>query len=164
MKPEAIIYTSNTGFTRRYAVMLGEILDIPVYRIDDARPDRAMQVIHMGWLMAASVKDYHKAARRFDVQAVVGVGLCPTGELLNEVRKTARIPENVPLFTVQGGMDHAKLKGIYRFAINMLVKMMTKKKDKTEGETEMLRMIIEGGDFVNPANLSSVINWYNGIK
>lgn len=164
MKPEAIIYTSNTGFTRRYAVMLGEKLNIPVYRIEDAKPDKAMPVVYMGWLMAASVKDYHKAARWFDVRAVVGVGLCPTGELLNEVRRTAKIPEKVPLFTVQGGMDHAKLKGVYRFAINMLVKMMTKKKDKTEGETEMLRMIIEGGDFVNPANLSSVINWYNGIK
>ena len=164
MKPEAIIYTTNTGFTRRYAVMLGEKLDIPVYRIEDAKPYKSKPVIYMGWLMAATIKDYRKAVRWFDVQAVCGVGLCPTGGLLAEVRKAERIPENIPLFTVQGGMDHAKLRGVYRFAINMLVRMMSKKKNKSAGEAEMLRMIIEGGDFVDEANLAAVIEWYNSVK
>ena len=34
-KPEAIVYTSNTGFTKRYADMLSEITGLKVYDLAD---------------------------------------------------------------------------------------------------------------------------------
>ena len=164
MKPEAIIYTSNTGFTRRYAQMLGEATGLPVHEIGAVigglPADRKLPVIYMGWLMAANVKDYAKAKKRFDVRAVCGVGLCPTGELLKEVRKAAKIPDDTPLFTVQGGMDHSKLKGVYKFMIKMLVKVLGRKKDASAEEKAMLQMIIDGGDFVYAGNLAAVLDWY----
>ena len=30
MKPNAIVYTSNTGYTRQYAKLLGDKTDLPV--------------------------------------------------------------------------------------------------------------------------------------
>ena len=117
MKPEAIVYTSNTGFTRRYAGMLSKKTGLEAYDIRHAAPAKGRPVIFMGWLMAATVKDYASAAKKFDVRAVCGIGLCPTGALLAEVRRAAKIPDAIPLFTVQGGMDHSKLRGIYKFAI-----------------------------------------------
>lgn len=91
-----------------------------------------------------------------------GVGLCPTGELLNEVRKTAGIPDAVPLFTLQGGMDLSALRGINKFIIAALTKFMRSKKDKTEGDAAMLALLETGGDYVDEGNLAAVLDWYFG--
>ena len=164
MKPEAIVYTSNTGFTRRYADMLGKKTGLPVYEISNAKEAYGRRIIYMGWLMAGTVKDYARAAKKFDVQAVCGIGLSPTGALLKEVRNGSKIPEKTALFTMQGGMDHSKLKGLYKFMINMLVKVLSGKKDKSQGESAMLKMIIDGGDFVNEKNLSDVYRWFKAQR
>lgn len=36
MKPNAIVYTSNTGFTEQYARLLGEKTGLPVYPLSEA--------------------------------------------------------------------------------------------------------------------------------
>lgn len=36
MKPNSIVYTSNTGYTREYAVLLGEKTGLPVYSLEEA--------------------------------------------------------------------------------------------------------------------------------
>ena len=114
MKPTAIVYTSNTGHTRQYALLLGEKLDLPVYSLDDADAQLSggSSVIYLGWIHASHVKGYSKAAKHFDLCAVCGVGLCDTGTLISEVRKVTAIPADIPLFTLQGGFDRSKLKGM----------------------------------------------------
>lgn len=159
MKPAAIVYSSNTGHTRRYAEMLSEKTGLPAYDIKTAKPDKSMPVVYMGWLMASTVKDLGKARKRFDVQAVCGVGLCTTGALLNEVRKSARIPESIPLFTLQGGMDINMLTGIYRKMIETLTKFMARKKNPSAEDMEMLRLLTTPGDYVCEENLSEVLKW-----
>ena len=115
----------------------------------------------MGWLFASTVKGYGKAAKLFRIRAVIGVGMCQTGTLLDDVRKVNELPDELPVFTVQGGMDRDKLKGVYAFMIKMLIKMMTSKKDKTESDLAMLELLLKGGDYVCKENLLSVIEWYN---
>ena len=44
--------------------------------------------------------------------------------------------------------------------IRMMEPALLKKEDKTEAEEEYLKMIKEGGDFVNEENLRPVIEWY----
>ena len=36
MKPNAIVYTSNTGHTEQYAALLGNKTGLPVYPLDEA--------------------------------------------------------------------------------------------------------------------------------
>ena len=36
MKPSAVVYTSNMGHTRQYAVLLGKEIGVPVYSYDEA--------------------------------------------------------------------------------------------------------------------------------
>ena len=162
MRPEAIIYTSNTGHTARYAEILSTKTGLPFYTLDEAKGivKKRASVIYMGWLFASRVKGYKRASKRYDVAAVCGVGLCPTGQLLKEVRTAAKIPDETPLFTVQGGMDYAKLRGINKFMIDVLVKNLRKKNSSAPGEKAMLGLIEQGGNFVNKRNLADVIRWY----
>lgn len=162
MKPEAIVYTSNTGHTARYADILGVKTGLPLYDLQEAKSKlpKNTPVIYMGWLFASKVKGYKKAMKRYDVSAVVGVGLCPTGQLLKEVRSASKIPNETPLFTVQGGMDYAKLKGINKFMIDMFTKSLKKKNSSDPGEKAMLALVEHGGNFVNKKHLADVLRWY----
>lgn len=162
IKPTAIVYVSNTGRTARYARMMGEKTGLPVYELAEAKkalPKKA-PIIYCGWLMATSVKDYKKAARRYTVSALCGVGLCPTGELLDEVRKTTGLDGEIPLFTLQGGMDRSALKGVYGSMIDFLIYSLEKKKEPSEKEAAMLEMLKAGGDLVREENLTAFLAWY----
>lgn len=161
-KPTAVVYVSNTGRTARYARLIGEKTGLPVFELTEAKktlPKKA-PIIYCGWLIASNVQDYKKAARRYEVVALCGVGLCPTGELMAEVRKATKLPAETPLFTLQGGMDRAALTGIYGSMIDFLIKSMEKKKNPTEQDAAMLAMLREGGDFVSEENLGAFLAWY----
>ena len=74
---QAIVYTSNTGYTAEYARMLGEKTGLPVLTLNEAKkslPVRA-PILYLGWLMAGSIKGCGAAIRRFSPRAVCGVGL-----------------------------------------------------------------------------------------
>lgn len=159
---KAIVYTSNTGHTAAYAKLLGGLTGLSVYSMDEAKKllEKGAPILYLGWLMASSIKGYRKAARKYSIRAVCGVGLCTTGALLDEVRKANVIPSETALFTLQGGMDHEKLHGLYKSMINTLTKFMAKKDDRTAGEDEMLRLLQTDGYYVCEENLSAVLEWY----
>lgn len=164
MKPDAIIYTSNTGFTAEYAKLLGEKTGLPVFPLNEARADKATSVIYLGWIMASGIKGYKKAAKSFKISAVCAVGMGATGTQLAEVRKANELSDNMPVFTLQGGFDRNKLKGIYKLMINMMAKALTKnleeKKQRTAEENDMLDLMKNGGNRVSADNLAEVIRWY----
>jgi len=162
MKPAAIVYVSNTGYTEAYAALLSQKSGLPAYRLEDAlntfTPN--VPVIYMGWLMAGMVKNYKKAARRLRVSAVCGVGLGDTGAQDAAVRKSNKIPTDIPVFTLQGGMDHSELHGIYKSMIEVLTKALNAKKARSTDEDKMLTLLQKGGNYVSLENLSAVMEWY----
>jgi len=163
---KAIVYTSNTGFTARYAEILHQQTGLPVWELSKAVKllPKGTPILYMGWLFASSVKGYRTAAKRFDIRAVCAVGLCDTGCMLQEVRKAISLPEQIPLFTLQGGMDHSKLKGINKFMISMLQKMLAKNQNPTEDDKRMMELVSNGGDYVDPAHTAAFMQWYQGTK
>ena len=165
MKPNAIAYTSNTGYTEQYALLLGEQTGLPVYTLEDAGKNLAPggAVIYLGWLMAGKVKGLKKARARYDVKAVCAVGMGPeTGGQTADI--SAKNPVgNVPLFYLQGGFDMARLKGIYRFMMKAMQRTigskLESKQDITAEERDMLDMINNGRDCVNPESLAKIKAW-----
>ena len=167
MDANSIVYTSNTGYTAEYARLLGEKTGLPVYSLAEAEQKLAAgnRVIYLGWLMAGKVQGYKKAAKRYKVQAVCGVGMGGTGSQLQEVRKANAIPEKTPLFTLQGGFDIQKLSGIYKLMMTIMVKTagkgLAEKQDRTPEEDVMLEMLTKGGSRVSAENLADVLDWWN---
>lgn len=162
MKPAAIVYTSNTGHTRKYALLLGEQIGLPVYSLDEANAQLSggSPVIYLGWLHASHVKGYSKAASRFDLCAVCAVGLCDTGTLTSEVRKATSIPEGIPLFTLQGGIDRSRLKGMDKLMISMLTKELASQKHRSAQDERMLELLSRDESYVSPENLAGLLQWY----
>lgn len=162
MRPSAIIYTSKTGHTRQYALLLGKEIDLPVYSYDEAisRLSGESPVIYLGWIHASHVKGFSNAVKRFSVCAVCGVGLCDTGTLIPEVRKATSIPEDIPVFTLQGGFDRSKLKGMDKLMISMLTKGLSAQKQRSGQDERMLELLSKDANYVSPENLAGILQWY----
>ena len=108
MKPAAIVYTSNTGHTRKYALLLGEQIGLPVYSLDEA----------------------------------------------------ISIPEGIPLFTLQGGIDRSRLKGMDKLMISMLTKGLASQKQRSAQEERMLELLSRDESYVSSENIAAVLQWY----
>ena len=92
------------------------------------------------------------------------VGMGQTGTQVDVVRKKNAIPQQIPLFTLQGNFDIEKLHGMYRFMMQMMVKFagkgLSNKQNRTPEEDDMLDMMLHGGNRVCIENLQAVLDWY----
>ena len=163
---EAIIYTTNTGSAEQYAKMLAEQTGLSVFSMEEAKSEveEGSEIIYLGWIMAAQVKGYKTAAKKYKIRAVCAVGMEKTGTRTEEKRKKTFVPAEVPLFTLQGNFNVKKLHGFYRLMMSMMIKMVTKqlvaKTDRTQRENEMLEIMLQGGENVRKENLAEVLDWY----
>ena len=73
----------------------------------------------------------------------------------------------MPVFTLQGGFDITKLRGVYRFMMKIMImtvgKGLAQKPDRTDDEEVALKMMRSGGDYVSAENLSAVLAWYDTV-
>ena len=168
MKPSAIVYTSNTGFTAQYASLLGGETGLPVYSLEDASKSlpQSSPIVYLGWLTAGKVQGYDKAVTKFNLQALCAVGMAKSGSQMEDVRKSNNLPQGLPLFTLQGGFDLKKLRGVYKFMMLVMsktvVKKLAAKPDRTPDEEDMLDLFQNGGNRVSLENLRPVLAWYEG--
>lgn len=164
MRIQAIVYTSNTGYTRQYAQILGEKLHIPVMELQTAMTElpTGNPILYMGWLMAGKVQGYRKAARRYRVLAVCAVGINASGSQIESVRKANDILPTLPVFTLQGGYDLHRMKGVYRFTMALMTKILEKnlKASAHSEDRAILDLLRHGGSRVSEKNLSAVLDWY----
>ena len=166
MKPSAIVYTSNTGFTAQYASLLGGETGLPVYSLEDASKSlpQSSPIVYLGWLTAGKVQGYDKAVTKFNLQALCAVGMAKSGSQMEDVRKSNNLPQGLPLFTLQGGFDLKKLRGVYKFMMLVMSKTVAKKlaakPDRTADEDDMLDLFQNGGNRVSLENLRPVLAWY----
>jgi hypothetical protein len=163
---EAIIYTSNTGYTEQYALILGEQTGLPVYTLKSAKGTvpAGAEVIYLGWLMASGIKGYKKAEKKYRVCAVCAVGMSPDGSQRKEILKRTGIT-NTPLFVLQGGFDIGKLHGIYKLMMKAMIsgvgKKLANKPNRTPAEEDLLDLMQNGGNRVSKEKLAPVFAWYN---
>ena len=166
----AIVYTSNTGYTKQYAEMLSKATGLPAYNLANSIPPaaRGTDVIFMGWLMAGGVQGYKKANKLFRVRALCAVGMSPA-----EPDQTAGIRkrygcDDLPMFYLQGGFDINKLTGIYKLMMKMMCKKilgdLAKVTERTPEQEAVYQMATVGLDCVSEANLQPVLAWYETEK
>lgn len=163
---KAIVYVSETGHTKKYAEFLGEKIGLPVYDLNTAAKELpgGTEVIYLGWLMAGTVQGYKKAAKRFEVKVVCGVGMSGDDSQLVDMRKANRFPDSMPIFYLQGGFELDKLHGIHKLMMKTMKSTVGKgladKQNRTPEEDAMLDLLLHGGDLVSADNLSVIVNWY----
>ena len=161
-KLTAIVYTSHTGFTRRYAGMLARASGIPAYDLSQRRelPAPGSAVLYLGWLCAGGIKGLKEARRRFRTAAVCAVGMAAEVEEA-KLRRDNRL-EGVPLFYLRGGYAPEKLTGFYRAMMAPMARLVSRAPAETEADRAMRDAFRDGGDWVSPERLAPVLAWLDG--
>lgn len=172
---KAIIYTSNTGFTRKYAQMLSDALSIPAYNAglgeDRKSLSKGDEVIYMGWISANKIEGFKKAARRYSVRAVCTCGISETAEsIIKELRAKNSIADDMPFFYLRGGMNFSKLTGIQKKMLMMFGNVLKKTAETGTDEAErkkakeLIKILDKGADFTDRMKLRPVIEWYEEMQ
>jgi hypothetical protein len=167
---KAIVYESNTGFTKEYAELLSKTIGIPaIPTIDNSIlfGDREA-VIFLGWVCAGKINGIRMARLKFNPVIIAGVGMTPQSDKY----AFALAQQNnidVPFYYLQGGLHREKLKGFYKMMFKMVANPILRKAEKgksqlTEHEKQMVSLIKNGGSFVSRENLEELIKKYEEVN
>lgn len=163
---KAIVYTSQTGYTAAYAALLADKTGVKAVSLEEAVsavPEQS-EILYLGWLMAGKVQGYDKARKIYRVSALCGVGMGRTGTQLDDIRRQNGVPEAMPVFSLQGGFDRTRLRGLYRFMMTVMAKTagrsLANKVGRTPEEDDMLDLMTNGGSRVSEDNLTAVLAWF----
>ena len=163
---KAIVYTSQTGHTQRYAQMLAERTGVPAYSLKEAGKSlrRGEEIFYMGWLMAGTVKGLQSAMDRYTIRGAAIVGVSPqgNGDLWTEARINGGYSDSGGrLFYLQGGYAPEKLGFFYRMMMKPMAgsvvrQVQARGEAATDQERRMAEIFQHGGDFVREEALDEI--------
>ena len=157
----AIVYTSATGFTARYAQMLAGETGLPAFRLEEADAlAPGAPVLCLGWLRAGSVRGLKAARRRFRVEGVCAVGMAPEADP-EQLRRDNGL-ENAPLFYLRGGYAPDRVRGLDRVLMAAMKRHLAGRSDPQSQAA--LAAMRQGADWVSGDQLGPVLAWLAGCE
>ncbi|HXK49723.1 MAG TPA: flavodoxin domain-containing protein [Clostridiales bacterium] len=167
-----VFYSSKTGFVKKYAEWIAEVLnaDLLTFEKADCRTIQSYDtVIYGGGLYAGGINVIGKIKRnlpKLESKKVIvfASGASPWSEkVLNEIRDKNFTPEqqkHLMFFYLRGGFDLTKLGFFDRFLIKLLkIKIMSKKKKGIQldgDEIGMLNAMENPVDFTKKENIKEL--------
>ncbi|MBR4965225.1 MAG: flavodoxin [Lachnospiraceae bacterium] len=168
-----VIYTSETGFTKRYAEWIAQALSAECLELKDAdkrNPDEFQTIIFGGWAIGGfinKIKWFKKNMTKWQDKklAVFCVGAGPIENPDIEVAMknwfTPEEYEHVSAFYCPGGLNYEKMPARYKLMMKMFVKMLKGKKEKTEADLKQIEMISSSYDISDRKYIEPIVEWAN---
>ena len=144
-----IVYTSQTGFTKRYVQWLTEKVDTDILELKDAEKkensffDNYEAIVYAGWCMAGNVvkiKWFLDKAKGWMNKklAVMAVGGMPNDnpDIIAAMHNVLTDEQKgyIKLFYCQGGLKYENMSFLSRFAMKVFVSSLKRSKDEKQRE------------------------------
>ncbi|MDD6570982.1 MAG: flavodoxin domain-containing protein [Thermoflexaceae bacterium] len=160
-----VVYTSKTGFTKKYAEWIAEDLQCEVRELSKVSADLLKeyeQVIYGGWIMGGMICGYDKIKPlHLENLVVFGCGMTvPSEEVRKQVAKQNEIPVE-RFFYLEGGYNPKKVGFVGKMMINMISGSIKKKEQKTPEELHMLETV-SGADRTTKESIMPILSYING--
>ncbi len=165
-----VIYTSQTGFTKKYAEWISEAAEeadcVELSAAGRMSLDGYDAVIFGGWACGGSIKRLDKLKKCLGgwngkKLIVFCVGASPANDkvILPAMRKnfTEDELERVELFYCPGGICWEKMSSVSRVMMKMFLKMLKSKKDKSKDEEEMIKMLSSSYDISDRSYIEPIL-------
>ena len=168
MRAQAIVYRSNTGYTKKYAEMLSQQTGLPAYdqrTVRDTLPE-GTPIVFMGWVRVGRPQGFRKAKKKYNIVAVcpVGMGL-PNPMSYEEAAKRTKMDV---IFCLHGGFNLRGVRGLDKQIMRNLVKNLQNAlaavPDRSESQEVMYRLAVHGGSYVDQKYIDPLIQWLNGAE
>ena len=168
-----VIYTSQTGFTKRYAQWIaeavkGECLELSAVKKRSLEAYDA--IVYGGWVCAGTIRklDWFKnqvngwTDKKLAVFCVGGSPIdSPDIEpFLKKVSDDMK-REDVGVFYCPGGFCYEKMPMASRLMMKAFTKTLKSKKDKTEAEEAMVKMISSSYDISDEKYIRPIVEFLN---
>lgn len=165
----AVIYHSQTGFTKRYAQWIAQAAQADCFDLASARKQDFSgydAIVFGGWLIAGSISklSWFKAqmpkwAGKTLAVFCVGGNPADNPEIPPMLDKlfTDEERRQVQLFYCPGGMNFEAMPTASRLMMKLFVKMLESKKDKTEAEKGMLQYVSASYDISDKKYIEPIL-------
>lgn len=170
-----LLYNSKTGFTRRYAELIGAELGCPVRSLADAPADLSQYgVVVFGSRLHAGVFDGWKKARKLLIRrGAKKLVVFATGAMPNEAEEqiqavwkqnlTQEERNSIPHFYLQAGLCLEKLGTVDRAMLSAAAWFMGRKKDKSAEAAAFADAIVRSYDISDAKYIQPVVNCLRGM-
>lgn len=171
-----IIYTSQTGFTKKYAGWIAERVNADLLELKEAQKKEVDffegydAIVYGGWAMAGTVFKskwfFDKASGWKDKRlAIFCVGGSPNEnpdvEAMLKRLLTDDQKQYIAAFYCQGGFCYEKMNTASKLAMKMFVGSLKKKKDATEEQKKMAEMISSSYDISDISYTDPIVEYLN---
>lgn len=168
-----VIYHSQTGFTKRYAEWIAENVNADCLELCQAqKKDLSLYqtIIFGSWAFAGSIRKigwFKKNINEWKSKKMIifCVGASPIDcpevkQALNNFRSDLE-RENVKVFYCPGGINYERMPATSKLMMKIFLNGLKAKKEKTQTETEMLKMISSSYDISNPKYIEPILEELN---
>ena len=165
-----VLYNSKTGFTQRYAELIGKELGCPVRALKDTPSDLSQyDAVVFGSRLHAGIFDGWKKAQKLLTRrgakklVVFATGAMPNGaeEQIQKVWEQNLTPEersSIPHFYLQAGLCYEKMGGVDRAMMKVAAWAMSRKKAKTPEDEAFQNAISSSYDIFDPKYIRPVVS------
>ena len=166
-----VIYNSQTGFTKRYAEWIAEAAGADCFEFPSAKKkDLAAYeaIIFGGWACAGGISKFSWFKGNMDKWAdkkliVFCVGASPIENPEIDIALKRNFNESeqkkVKTFYCPGGLNYEKMSTPSKLMMKMFVKTLNAKKDKTEDEKIMVKMISSSYDISDKKYIEPILQY-----
>ncbi len=166
----ADIYVSQTGFTKRYAQWIGAAVDGPYLPLKEAKHmdfSSYDAIVFGSWLRAEQICKLSWFQRRLEQWADKTLILFCTGASPAESPTIAPMLQKLQnqslqgkaaVFYCPGGMNYEKMSPFSRWMMQQFVKLLGKKKDKTDMDKAMLSMLSRSYDLTDQSAIEPIVS------
>ena len=164
-----VIYNSQTGFTKRYAQWIAEKTGADCVELSEAKKrsmDTYEAIIFGGWACAGGISKLRWFKGNMDQWAGKKlIVFCVGGSPINSPSVEPALKNNfseaefkkVNAFYCPGGFCYEKMSASSRLMMKLFLKTLKAKKDKTEEEREMIKMISASYDISDPKYIEPIL-------
>lgn len=166
-----VIYNSQTGFTKRYAEWIAEAAGADCLELSSAKKkDLAAYeaIIFGGWACAGGISkikwfkgNIDKWADKKLIAFCVGGSPIENPEIDTALKRNFSESERkrVKAFYCPGGFNYEKMSVPSKMMMKMFIKTLNAKKDKTEEDREMIKMISSSYDISDKKYIEPILQY-----
>lgn len=165
----AVIYNSQTGFTKKYAKWISQELGADCFEFSKAKKqnfDDYEAIVFGGWACAGGIskfKWFKEKVEKWANKKLVAfcVGGTPMGSpLIDQAMQRVLTDEErkkINLFYCPGGMNYEQMSSSSRVMMKMYAKMLKSKKNKSAEDEAMIKMISSSYDISDRKYIQPII-------
>ena len=172
-----VVYSSITGFTRKYAEWIADDLSCDISSVEDTTIEKLLEydtIVYGGSLHAAGMAGIKIIKKNLPGLINKNLVIFASGaspyreELLDLIREknfTAEEEKQVKLFYLRGGFNYSKLNFINKVLMTLfkLIILMKPKNKRTSDEIGMLACYSNPADFTKQENTKDILSFIKNL-